>query len=166
MQLVRIVTHHKWRQPAAELFSRENVAAMGWAVVGDLRGQTSEQIELTLRRERLYGRDKAVNARSQLLALRDKVRKRNIVFAYQCDNIVALVGTVTDEYEFNDTNELGNPGGQFKYPQQIKVAWRDKPRAFPRSYLPGLSDWLARRGTIAFHNYDGESLEKALRKIP
>jgi len=166
MRLVRIVTHHRRRKEAARLFLEEGVAAMGWQVVGDIQGKSPDQIETILINQRQYSRNKAINARSQLLALRDRVKEGNIVFAYQCDNTVALVGKVTREYRFNDTNGLGDPEGDFKHPHQIEVDWRPRPRSFPRSYLPNLADWLATRGTIAFQDYDQSALERGLGRIP
>ncbi len=155
------------RKSAADLFVRDDVAAMGWPVVGNLRGKNMDQIESILMNRYKYSKNHAANAAGQLLALRDRVKEGNTVFAYQCNNTVARVGKVIEEYKFNESNDLGDPQGPFKYPQQIRMEWRDRPRVpFDRSLLPDLQEWLARRGTIVFCDYDLDALEAALRRIP
>jgi hypothetical protein len=167
VQLVKVVTHHKkrLRHPAAELFGRLGVAAVGWNQVGDLTRKSMEEMEAILMEKRQYSKNHAANAAGQLVAWRDRVSERDVVFAYECDNIVARVGDVIGRYKFDRSNTLGDLDGEFKYPQQIKVRWRQKPRFFHRSELPDLSDWLARRGTIALRDYDRSPLEDMLSRI-
>jgi predicted Mrr-cat superfamily restriction endonuclease len=167
VQLVKVVTHHKkrLRHPAAELFGKLGVAAVGWNQVGDLTRKTMEDMEAILMAKRQYTKNHAANAAGQLVAWRDRVREKDVIFAYECDNIVAMVGDVMGQYKFDRYNPLGDLDGEFKYPQQIEVKWREKPIFFHRSELPDLSDWLARRGTIALQDYDRSALENMLRRI-
>ncbi len=167
VQIVKVVTHHKkkLRRPAAELFGKLGVAAVGWNSVGDLTRRTMEEMEAILMEKRQYSKNHAANAAGQLMAWRDRVREKNVIFAYECENVVARVGDVMGQYKFNESNALGDLKGEFKYPQQIEIRWREKPSYFHRGKLPALSEWLARRGTIALRDYDREALEEMLGRI-
>jgi len=167
VQLVKVVTHHKkkLRRSGAELFGKLGVAAIGWNQVGDLTHKSMEEMEAILMEKRQYSKNHAANAAGQLVAWRDRVKEKDMIFAYECDNIVARIGDVIGRYMFDRSNALGDLDGEFKYPQQIKVKWREKPRFFHRSELPDLSDWLARRGTIALRDYDRIAVEDMLRRI-
>jgi hypothetical protein len=76
-----------------------------------------------------------------------------------------MVGEVTGQYRFNTANELGDLNGEFKYPKQITVKWRDKPRFFTAVKLLDLSEWLAQRGATALRDYDRGALEEMLKRI-
>ncbi len=136
MQLVRIVTHHKDPRTAAHLFASEGVAAIGWSSLGDLRGKTREDVKNFMKKK--WGSSEYESARmaSELLVLRDKVKKGDVVFAYVGNNTVALVGKVIGSYSFNDVNKVRDKQGPVGYAHQIVVKWRDSPRNFSRFSLP------------------------------
>ena len=45
MNLVKIVTHHKYPDEAAEMFAREGIVAIGWSEFGDIRKLTYDDIK-------------------------------------------------------------------------------------------------------------------------
>jgi len=167
VKLVKIVTHHKYPDEAAELFAKEGVVAVGWSSFGNLKGLTYDEIKQ--KSQRLWKRTERESASdaSQLIMFRDKVSIGDIVFAYKGNNKVALVGEIIGEYKFNKKNKVGNPKGKIGYANQRKVKWWERPRNFDRHFLPKeLSEWVARPGTISIRRYDIEKLMKILENIP
>mgnify|MGYP001036214504 CR=1 FL=1 len=168
VKLVKVVTHHQDPERAAELFAEEGVVAVGWVRAGSIAGKSKEEIEDMLVDE---GVDPPGLAASQLITFRDDIEVHDIVIAYRTKNVVALVGKVTDEYEFNTENKVGKPeeeGGEIDYPNQRKVGWWERPRNFHREFLPGdLSETVASRGTIRILDYDVDvnKLKEALDSI-
>jgi len=167
-KLVRVVTHHENPERAAELFSEEEVVAVGWIRAGSIAGKTREEIRQMLIEEGFENPDWGA---SQLIMFRDEIEVGDVVIAYRTKNIVALVGDVVDEYEFNNKNNVGRPeqeGGEIDYPNQKRVHWWDKPRNFHRNLLPGdLSETVAARGTIKILDYDVDinKLKETLNSI-
>lgn len=134
----------------------------------DLHRKTKDDIKKILSTKWKYNQHKSAQATSQLLGLRDKVKKGNIVLAYLGNNTISLVGEVLKEYQFNDRNSVGDPNGEIGYPHQIAVDWWPHPRNFHRSYLPGaLPSWVSRVGTIGFRHYnDLTKFKHGLQRIP
>lgn len=165
---MKIVTHHEEPERAADLFAEEGVAAIGWIREGSIAGKTKEEIEEMLVNE---GFDPPEFAARQLITFRDEIKEQDIVIAYRTKNIVALIGEVTHEYEFNPKNKVGKPeseGGEIDYPNQVTVRWWETPRNFHRNLLPGdLSETVASRGTIRILDYDVDvdKLKEALNLI-
>jgi hypothetical protein len=167
MQIVKIVTHHKDQEKAAELFLREGVVAVGWEVVGDFRKKDREEIKSILKRKWKQTEHESAKGASQLLMFRDQVKVGALVFAYKANNKVALVGNIVGEYQYNVRNKVGDQEGDIAYPNQRKVKWWESPRDFDRTFLPRkLSDWVARPGTISVSEYDRKKLYAILQKIP
>jgi hypothetical protein len=167
MKLVKIVTHHKNPDLAAELFAKEGVVAIGWSEFDNLRGLTYDDIkQKSKKRWKRTERESASDA-SQLIAFRDEVSSGDVVFAYKLNNIVALVGEIISGYRFNTKNSVGDLKGKIGYANQRKVKWWDSPRNFDRHFLPrNLSEWVARPGTISIRQYDMRKLKKILQNIP
>ncbi len=94
MKLVKIVTHHEFPERAAELFAEEGVVALGWRKVGDLTGKSREEIKSIAKKKWNADERKAARDAYKLAMFRDDVKKRDIVFAYQRNNTVALAGEV------------------------------------------------------------------------
>lgn len=168
VKLVKIVTHHKNPERAAELFAEEGVVAVGWVRSESIAGKTKNEIMQMLIDE---GFENPEWGASQLIIFRDEIKVDDIIIAYKTRNIVALVGQVTREYEFNNKNKVGKPegeGGEIDYPNQIAVHWWDKPRNFHRNLLPDdLSEMVASRGTIKIldYDFDVDRLNKILDSI-
>jgi len=170
VKLVKIVTHHINPERAAELFAEEEVVAVGWLRSGSMAGKTSDEIKQILIEEEAS--DSPDWGASQLTMFRDEIEVGDIVIAYRTKNMVALLGEVIGEYEFNNKNKVGKPeqeGGEIDYPNQRKMRWWDKPRNFRRDLLPGdLPEMVASRGTIRILDYDvdADKLKEELNRIP
>jgi predicted Mrr-cat superfamily restriction endonuclease len=167
-KLVKVVTHHVNPEKAAELFAKEGIVAVGWIRGESIAGKTRDEIRQMCIDEEIENPEWGA---SQLIMFRDELEVGDITVAYRTKNIVALVGEVIGEYEFNNENDVGEPeheGGEIDYPNQKKVLWWDKPRNFHRNLLPGdLSETVASRGTIKILDYDVDvsELKEALDKI-
>lgn len=167
MKLLKIVTHHKNPEKAAELFAEEGVIAVGWADFGNLSRLTYDQIKQ--KSKKLWKRTEQESAKdaSQLIMFLNEVKKGDIIFAYKGNNKVALIGEVSGDYKFNNKNKVGDPKGEIGYPNQREVKWWNSPQNFDRSLLPKeLSEWVSRPGTISIREYDFEKLRENLKKIP
>lgn len=102
-----------------------------------------------------------------MVAFREGVSIGDIVLAYKLNNIVALVGEIVGEYEFNAKNAVGDLKGEIGYANQRRVKWWERPRDFDRHFLPkGLAEWVARPGTISIRQYNIGKLKKILQNIP
>lgn len=167
MKLVKIVTHHKQPDLAAEQLAREGVIAIGWSEFGDLTNLTYDDLKQKSKKKWKRTERESASDASQLIAFRDEVNIGDIVFAYKLNNIVALVGEIAGRYKFNTKNSVGNPKGEIYYANQRKVKWWDTPRNFDRHFLPrNLSEWVARPGTISIRKYDVKKLKKTLQNVP
>ena len=167
MKVVKIVTHHDMPEGAAELWAREDVVAIGWGRVGDLRGKGSEEIKELLGKKYKESEGQAAKSAGTLIRFRDEIEPGDFVIAYKCSNKVALVGQITGEYQYEMGNDVAYVGGETEYCNQRKAQWRDRPRNFHRRFLPDdLPEKVALRGTIAIFECNGKKLEEALRRIP
>jgi len=170
MKIVKIVTHHKNPQRAAELFAEEEVVAVGWADLGDIRRKGKDELKAFLMKEWGQSEQESAMGAASLLRFRDEISVGDLVFAYKGQNKVALVGEVIGDYEFNDKNKVGNLDGEIGYPNQRRVNWWKRPRNFDRSYLPeDLSVRVALPGTIHIFDVDDsymEELKEVLQNIP
>ncbi len=173
MRLIRLVTRHENRTVAADLWPEENVAAIGWSRAGDLKGKSKDAIKRALSQSG-YDNRSSEYAASQLVTFRDKIRMGDLVLAYRCNNMVALVGEAGSAYRFEQENKVGDPSGPVRYPHQVKVSWWARPRDFHRTNLhntnlPELVDWVALRGTIYYRDYADSvltTLRQELNDIP
>ncbi|MEM2175603.1 MAG: hypothetical protein QXI58_08310 [Candidatus Micrarchaeia archaeon] len=169
VKLVRIVTHDENPERAAELFAEEKVIAVGWNHKESIAGKNKDEIKQMLIDEGIKNPDWGA---SQLITFRDEIKVGDIILAYKANNIIALVGEVIGEYEFNTKNKVGKPkqeGGEIDYPNQRKVYWWEKPRNFHRNLLPReLAEMVASRGTIKIldENVDINKLKDILNSIP
>ena len=164
-KIVKIVAHHENPIRASELFAEEGVVAVGWVREESIAEKNREEIIQMLIKE---GFDNPEWGASQLIMFRDELEVGDVVIAYRTKNIVALVGDVIGEYEFNNENKVGRPDGEVDYPNQKRVNWWDKPRNFHRNLLPDdLSETVASRGTIKILDYDANvnKLKEALDSI-
>jgi predicted Mrr-cat superfamily restriction endonuclease len=171
VKLVKIVTHSRERERAAKLYEEEGVIAIGWHHNESIANKTKDEIKQTIINEEELNPEEAERAALQLITFRDKIEIGDIVFAYKTDNIIALVGEVTGDYEFNTKNNVGKPEeeGGLNHQHQRNVRWWDKPRNFNRSYLPqDLSKKIALPGTISIlsENIDIHELKTSLDSIP
>lgn len=167
MKIVKIVTHHKLPNEAAELFDREGIVAVGWSELGDLTGLTYDEIKEKSKRINKRNEWEAAKDASQLIMFRDGIDVDDIVFAYLGGNKVALVGEITGKYKFNTKNATGNLKGDIAYSNQRKVTWWEKPRNFDRHLLPeDLSKFVALTGTISAKPYGIDKVKKAISSIP
>jgi predicted Mrr-cat superfamily restriction endonuclease len=154
-KLVKVVTHHENPQRAAELFAEEGVVAVGWSETGSIAGKNMGEII-----QKLFevGYDNPEWGACQLIEFREGIEVGDVIIAYSTKNIVALVGEVIGEYEFNEENKTGKPedkGGEIGYSHQRKVRWWDKPRNFHRKLLSNnFSKKVALRGAIKILDYD------------
>lgn len=168
--MVKIVTHHKNPDRAAELFIEEGVVAIGWSDVGDLSGRNRDEIKESIKnvyKKLEYTEQEAASAAGALLRFRDEISKGDFVFAYARHNRVAVIGEVIGDYEFNQKNKVGDPDGEIDYANQRRVKWRAWPRNFDRSYLPDeVAQKVALPGAIHVFEYDFEKLMKSLNAIP
>jgi len=164
-KIVKIVAHHENPIMASELFAEEGVVAVGWVREESIAGKNREEIILMLVKE---GFDNPEWGASQLIMFRDELEVGDVVIAYRTKNIVALIGDVIGEYEFNCENKVGRPDGEVDYPNQKRVNWWEKPRNFHRNLLPDdLSETVASRGTIKILDHDANvnKLKEALDSI-
>jgi len=166
MRVVRIVTHHENPEKAAQLFAEQGLVAVGFDI-GNPEGKNRDQLKELFINEWGSSEQEAASAAAGLLRFRDEIEIGDIVLAYQPVNMIALVGTVEGGWEYNTKNVIGDPDGEIAYPNQRKVRWWDKPRAFHRRYLPqDLSEKVKLPGTIHIFEYDLAKLKESLEKIP
>jgi hypothetical protein len=167
MKLVKIVTHHKNPDLAAELFEKEGVVAVGWSEFGDLRGLSYDDIKGKSKKRLKRTEQESASDASQLIAFRDGIGNGDVVLAYKLNNVVALVGEITGGYRFNAKNAVGDLKGGIGYANQRKVKWWDSPKNFDRHFLSkDLSKWVARPGTISIRHCDTKKLKTILERIP
>lgn len=165
MKIVKIVTHHKKPERAAELYAEEGVMAVGFDI-GDPTGKSREELKELFVEEWGLSEAKAASATGSLLRFRDEISIGDLVFAYAKKNKVALVGEILGDHKYNTRNKVGDPDGEIRYPNQRKVKWWNRPRNFDRSYLPDdVSKKVALTGTIHIFEYDSDKLKKSLDQI-
>jgi 5-methylcytosine-specific restriction endonuclease McrBC GTP-binding regulatory subunit McrB len=167
MKVVKIVTHHKCPEKAAELFYNEGVVAVGWTGLGDIRSLTKEEIMKISQKKWGTSRIESEKIAGQLITFRDKINEGDIIIAYRKNNIVAMIGEVEGDYYFDDKNKVGNPDGDIGYANQRKVKWWEAPRNFHRSRLPHpLDEKVALPGTILIcvKDYDRNEFIESLRR--
>ncbi len=168
--LFRIVTHHQNPQVAAQMWRTSGLAAIGWSRSGDIAGSSRDEVTIVLRRAYQMTQGEANYAATQLFTFRD-IAKEDLIFAYQKDNIVSLVGQATRGYGFDRNNEVGDVNGPIHYAHQVLVDWWPRPRDFHRTNfyhtsMPGLVQWACLRGTIYRRGDTTERLRSELRGIP
>lgn len=138
--------------------------------MGDISAKSREEIKIFLMEEWGQTEQEAAMGAASLLRFRNEIDVSDLVFAYKGRNKIALVGEVTDGYEFNDKNRVGDPKGEIGYPNQRKVNWWDVLRNFDRHYLPSdLMQKVALPGTIHIFEMDEEYLtilKEDLKKLP
>ena len=188
-RIVRIVTSHvrSERDTVVDSWKADGVAAIGFGRTGDLRGLSKDEIRHRVAREyptryRPGTRERIVRTKrsinrvvNDLLWFRDEVVPPALIFAYQTQNCVALVGDVTERYDYNANNRVGSHSALWKdYQHQVDVKWWDKPPRFHRevlseTILPELVRWIGRTGTIYFKDFEDtqvETLKSQLLEIP
>ena len=166
VQIVKVVTHHRNPQRAAELCYEEGIVAVGWTDIGDLSGLTKEEIMQKSQEKWERTPQESVSDARQLITFRDEIGQGDIVIAYRTNNIVAMIGEIEGDYFFDDKNKVGNRDGDVGYANQRRVRWWEKPRNFNRSYLPPpLNERVALPGTILIceRDYERSKLIEDLR---
>lgn len=168
-KLVRVVTHHENPKRAAELFIEEGVVAIGFDIGIDrpFGGMSRDEIKNVFMEEWGASDQQASIWAATVVNFIQEVKIGDIVLAYMGNNIVAAVGEVIGEYEYNDKNKVGDPNGEVQYPNQRKVKWWSSPNYFHRSNLPtDLYKWVALPATLYTREYDIEKLKTILQGIP
>jgi len=166
-KLVRIVTHHENPKRAAELFLEEGVVAIGFDMGRSFSSMSRDEVKNAFLEE-WAGTDQQVsNWTATVENFLHEVKIGDVVIAYMGNNIVAAIGDVTGDYEYNDKNKVGDPDGEVGYPNQRKVRWWPNPRYFNRSNLPpDLYKWVALPATLYTREYDIEQLKTILQGVP
>lgn len=168
-KLVRIMTHHENPKRAAELFIEESVVAIGFDIGIDrpFTGMSRDEIKNVFMEEWGASDQQAAIWTATVVNFIHEVKIGDIVLAYMGGNIVAAVGEVIGDYEYNDKNKVGDPNGEIQYPNQRKVRWWSSPRYFHRSKLPtDLYKWVALPATLYTREYDMAQFKAILQGIP
>jgi len=166
-KLVRIVTHHENPKLAAELFLEEGIVAIGFDLGRSFTGMSKDEMRNAFIEEWGASDQQAVLWTATVMSFMQDIKIGDVVLAYMGDNIVAAVGDVIGEYEYNTQNKVGDPDGEVGYPQQRKVRWWPSPKYFNRSYLPDdLYKWVALPATLYTKEYNIEELRTFLQTIP
>ena len=167
MKLARIVTHHEKPKTAAEIYYREGIIAIGFVYNKKAAFSNPEGVRKYFREEGDYSEQQVGLYTTTFLNFRDEIGEGDVVFAYAGSNRVALVGELKGKFQYDDKNVIGNPNGEWSYPNQWNVSWWKEPRNFDRAYLPtDLRNWVARPGTLLVREYSLAKLKKSLKDIP
>jgi len=155
-RILAITTYHEpGEKPAeaAELWKMLGICAIGWSPVSFCRCRSKRQVEQLIEKENL-------TARTEEIWAFVNADKGDIVLAYSRDNTIAYVGEIDGPCRFIDCNVIGDPKGEFDYPNQRKVRWWDEPHHFSRHDLPNFfANQLGKRGvTVAEINAGSKSL--------
>ncbi len=156
-----MMTHNDTPLDAAEAWHDDNVCAIGWSRLGDLRKVSEKKLRKALRKRREIRR--FVRTRDRFLG----IRQQDIIFAYAGSNMVAYIGRVRRGYKPNRTNRVGRENA-FDYANQLGVKWWDEPHHFDRRELPHwLATQLGKRDQIVqkidLHGYTSEHVVKIIR---
>lgn len=170
----QIVAYHNNSEidVVAELERHLGIVAIGWYVVGNLKGKklydkkTIKEIQSKLKQ---LNWDHWKSAPYQLRRFRDEVKKRDFVILYKKKGVIACVGEVTsDEYIHDKENLIGNKNG-YLYPNQKQVKWF-KQINFDKSCLPKKFKSIAAGNRLKaiqeVKSFSAKELRQALRKIP
>jgi len=121
----------KFREEAAEAWKEDQVTALGWSRTGDLsKIDTFEKLSAKI--------GAGSRGPASLWKFLKEVKKGDLILAYATKNVVAYVGEVVGQYEFNKKNTVGKSSekGGFGYSHQRRVKWWPKPHYFSRTALP------------------------------
>ncbi|MEM2971868.1 MAG: hypothetical protein QW270_05545 [Candidatus Bathyarchaeia archaeon] len=125
-------SHSNKAVEAAEEWKKLGICAIGWSKVPHLcKCESKDEVVDKLRK---YGYSSY--GAEDVWKFVGEMKKDDLVFAYSRDNTIAYVGTIVGPCEYNTSNIIGDPDGDFGYAYQRKVQWWDEPHHFDRRDLP------------------------------
>lgn len=144
-KIFAITTYHEPGEKAAlmaEEWRRLGICAIGWS---DANLCTCKNKNEIVRRLRANNYD--IRGAEDVWLFIKEISEGDLILAYSRDNTIAYVGIVKGPCEYNRSNSVGDPKGEFDYAHQRKVEWWTEPHHFDRHDLPKyIADQLGRRG--------------------
>jgi len=151
MKVTRVFTHHEYPRFAAEEGFSSDLISIGF-VYDEKISINGDRVDIknAIRdRHPTLSEYMIGNAAGHFVRFRDGISVGDILIAYEGENIVSGVGVVQGPCVYNDSNPLGDPNGDFGYPNQRAVSWENNPRFFSRWKLKSdLSYWVGLPGTV------------------
>jgi len=132
-RIFAITTYHEPGKAveAAEEWKRLEICAIGWSPINLSTYKSKEAIRQQLEKEE-YDTRRVEDP----WKFKNEMSNGDLVIAYSKNNTIAYVGEVQGPCEFHQDNSIGNPRGEFQYPNQRKVKWCSEPHHFSRHDLP------------------------------
>lgn len=153
-RIFAITTYHEPGERAsvaAEEWRRLGVCAIGWSDINFCLCKDKDHVIKRLR-EKNYD----IRGAEDIWRFLKEISEDDLILAYSRDNTIAYVGVVKGPIEYNRTNSIGDPNGEFDYAHQRKVEWWDEPHHLiamicPSTLQPNLENeaLLLRKSTQA-----------------